>query len=48
MSTSSDRQLNAIADRAIGLINELAWDFGGDEPEREQVVIAALSVIYGD
>jgi exonuclease SbcD len=46
--TSSDRQLNAIAERTMKLIDELDWDFGGDEPAREQVKIAALSVLYGD
>ena len=45
---SSDRQLEAIAKRAIKLIDELDWDFSGDEPTREQVKTAALSVIYGD
>lgn len=45
---SSDRQLNAIAGRTIALIDELDWNFGGDEPAKEHVKIAALSVIYGD
>ncbi|MFH1932300.1 MAG: metallophosphoesterase [Pseudomonadota bacterium] len=48
LSISSDRQRNAIAERAIKLIDELDWNFGGNEPKREQVVIVALSVIYGD
>jgi DNA repair exonuclease SbcCD nuclease subunit len=43
---SSDDQLQAIADRTMMLINELDWSFGGDEPTREQVETAALSVIY--
>jgi hypothetical protein len=30
------------------LIEELEWSFGGDEPTREQVELAALSVIYGN
>ena len=47
LSTSTDRQLNAIAERTTKLIDELEWDFGGDEPERELVKIAALNVIYG-
>lgn len=46
--TSSDHQLNAIAERTMKLIDELDWDFGGDEPTKEQVEIAALSVIYGE
>lgn len=48
LSISSDRQLNTIAERAIRLIHELDWNFGGDEPTREQVTNAALNVIYGD
>jgi DNA repair exonuclease SbcCD nuclease subunit len=46
--TSSDPQLKAVAERTMKLIDELNWNFGGDEPIREQVKIAALSVIYGD
>jgi len=45
---SSDHQLNAIAERTMKLIDELDWTFGGDEPAKEHVKIAALSVIYGD
>ncbi len=47
LSASMDRQLNAIAERTMKLIGELEWDFGGDEPERELLKIAALNVIYG-
>lgn len=43
---SSDRQLNAIAQRTMELIDEMDWDFGSDEPSKEQVKTAALSVIY--
>lgn len=45
---SSDRQLNAIAERTMKLIDELDWIIGDDEPTMEHVKIAALSVIYGD
>ena len=45
---SSDDQLEAIAKRTMKLIEELDWSFGGDEPTREQVELAALSVIYGN
>ena len=48
LSTSSDLQLNAIAKRTIKLVDELDWVIGGDEPERGQILIEALSVIYGD
>lgn len=48
LSVSSDDQLEAIAERTMKLIEQLDWSFGGDEPTKEQVEIAALSVIYGN
>ena len=45
---SSDDQLEAISKRTMKLIEELDWSFGGDEPTRGQVELAALSVIYGN
>lgn len=48
LSVSSDDQLEAISKRAMKLIEDLDWSFGDDEPTREQVEIAALSVIYGN
>lgn len=48
LSVSSDDQLEAISERTMKLIEELDWSFGGDEPTREQVELAALSVIYGN
>jgi exonuclease SbcD len=47
LSTSIDRQLNTIAEQTVKLIDELEWDFGGDEPEKELLKMAALNVIYG-
>lgn len=47
LSISPDRQLNAIAARTVKLIDELDWDFGGEEPERQAVKLAALKLIYG-
>lgn len=47
LSISTDRQLSVVAKRTMKLIDELEWDFGGDEPEREQLKIEALNVIYG-
>jgi exonuclease SbcD len=46
LSVSTDRQLNAIADRTMKLIDDLQWDFGGDQPERDDLRIEALNVIY--
>ena len=48
LSVSSGDQLEAISERTMKLIEELEWSFGGDEPTREQVELAALSVIYGN
>lgn len=47
LSVSDDRQLAAIAERTMKLVDELEWDFGGDELERKQLKIEALNVIYG-
>jgi exonuclease SbcD len=46
LSTSTDRQLSKIAERTMKLIDELKWDFGSDQPERELLKVAALNVIY--
>jgi DNA repair protein SbcD/Mre11 len=46
LSESLDDQLGAMAQRAVERIRALEWPFGGDEPSREQVEVAALSVIY--
>jgi exonuclease SbcD len=46
LSVSTDRQLGALAERAMKLIDDLKWDFGGDQPERDQLRIEALNVIY--
>jgi len=45
---SLDRQLSAIAQRVMKLIDELEWDYNDDEPDRELLKIQALNVIYGD
>jgi len=47
LSTSIDRQLSAIAERTMKLIDETEWSFGGDEPAKAQLRIKALEVIYG-
>ena len=44
---TKDDQLNAIALRTREALAELDWDFGGDEPDREQVLLAALATVYG-
>jgi exonuclease SbcD len=47
LSVSEDRQLATVAERTIKLIDGLDWKFGGDEPEREQLKMQALTTIYG-
>lgn len=46
LSVSSDDQLEAVSERTMKFIEKLDWSFGGDEPTREEVELAALSVIY--
>ncbi len=41
-----DTRRNAIARRVLQLIDEMNWEFGGNGPEKEQVIETALSVIY--
>jgi len=48
LSVSSDHQLAAIAEQTTKLIDELDWPFGGNEPTKDQVKIAALFIIYKD
>ncbi|MFC2031586.1 exonuclease SbcCD subunit D [Chloroflexota bacterium] len=48
LSSSSDHQLSAIAERVSQLVAECSWDSVGDEPTREDVIVQALSVIYSD
>ena len=48
LRTATDDQLNAIAQRSREVLEELDWDFGGDEPEREQVLMAVLTTVYGE
>ncbi len=44
---AKDNRRNTIARRVLQLIEEMDWEFGGSEPEKEDVIEAALSVIYG-
>lgn len=48
LSTSTDRQLSKIVERTMTLIDELEWDFIGNELERDLLKIEALNVIYGN
>ena len=45
---TKDNRRNAIALRVLELIEEMDWNFGGNEPEKEKVIETALSVVYGD
>ncbi len=46
LSASTDTQRNAVARRIMELIEDLDWIFSGDEPTKDQIVMAALSAIY--
>jgi len=46
LEVGTDYQLNALAERAIQLIDEMQWDFGAEEPDRELVKLEALKAIY--
>ncbi len=48
LSYAGDRRRSAIAEKTTRMIEELEWNFGGDEPELDRVIEAALSVIYSD
>lgn len=47
LRVAMDSRRNAIARRAIQLIDEIDWKFGGNEPEKEEVIETVLSVVYG-
>jgi DNA repair exonuclease SbcCD nuclease subunit len=44
---SMDHRRGAIASRVGELVDELDWDFGGREPDRNRVMDRALELIYG-
>ena len=44
---AKDNRRSAVARRVIELIEEMDWEFGGKEPEKEKVIETALSVVYG-
>jgi DNA repair protein SbcD/Mre11 len=46
LSMSSDRQLSAIAERTVKLIDEFEWESNDDEPDKELIKMKALDVIY--
>ncbi len=45
---AGDSRRSAIAEKTTRMIEELEGNFGGDEPELDRVVEAALSVIYSE
>ncbi|MFO8184149.1 MAG: metallophosphoesterase [Candidatus Aegiribacteria sp.] len=48
LRVARDLKRNAIARKAIEFIEEMDWNFGGDEPEKEQVIEASLHVVFGE
>jgi len=45
---AGDGRRTTIARRAIELIEDLDWEYGGEQPDKEQVMEAALGIIFGD
>ncbi len=45
---TGDSRRSAIAEKTTRMIEEMKWNFGGDEPELDRVIEAALSVIYSE
>jgi DNA repair protein SbcD/Mre11 len=45
---AKDSHRTAIARRVIELLEEMDWKFGGSEPDKEEVIEAALSIVYGE
>ena len=46
LSTSTDPQMNAIAERTIKLIEQMEWDYTSDEPDVDSIKMEALRAIY--
>jgi hypothetical protein len=47
VSLSDDVERQHIADQAKASIEELQWPEGADEPDKNQILLDALRVIYG-
>jgi DNA repair protein SbcD/Mre11 len=48
LHVARDSRRNAIARRTAEIVDDLDWQFGGDEPDKEMVIERALSIIYGN
>jgi len=48
VSISEDVERRYIAERVRASMEKLQWPGGADEPDEQQVLLAALAVIYGD
>lgn len=48
VSSSDDPERQYIAERVKGSIDELEWVSGTDEPDKREILLAALQVVYGD
>ncbi|MFV2045312.1 MAG: exonuclease SbcCD subunit D, partial [Anaerolineales bacterium] len=48
VSISADPDRMHIAERVKAKIDALEWQSGSDEPDRAQIMVAALDVIYGE
>ena len=43
-----DTRRNAIARRTMEIVDELDWEYGGLQPDKDQIIEAALNVIFGE
>ena len=48
VSIADDPERTYIADKVRANLEELDWPMGLDEPDKEQIILAVLDVIYGD
>lgn len=48
VSISDDVERRYIAEKVKASIDHLQWPGGADEPDKQQILLAALGVIYGD
>ena len=48
LKVARDHQLAAITERTRSLIESMNWNFGGNEPEIEEIVTRAMDVIHGE
>ena len=48
LKLTRDSRRDSVAKRALELIEEMAWNFGGVEPSKDKVIEKALETVYGE